>query len=68
MLISILKGYLSSVWISIEQSVMVSGILYVSGVCGCDWSSAVEFTNYREPHWGIDNYRLFNYFSDFAEN
>ena len=24
-----LKGYLSSVWISIEQSVMVSGIVYV---------------------------------------
>jgi len=27
--ISSLKGYLSFVWISIEQSVMVSGIVYV---------------------------------------
>ena len=29
---------------------------------------AVEFTNYGGPSWGIDNYRLSNYLSDFAEN
>jgi len=33
-----------------------------------DRSSAAEFTNYGGPHWVIDNYRLFNYLSDFAEN
>jgi len=27
----------------------------------------VEFTNYGGPHWGIDNYRLFDYLSVFAE-
>jgi len=35
---------------------------------GRDWSWAVEFTSYGGPHWGIDNYRPFNYPSDFAEN
>jgi len=48
-----LKGYLSSVWISIEQSVMVSGIVYVF---------------LRFVIRSIDNYRTFNYLSDFAEN
>ena len=28
----------------------------------------VEFTNYRGLHWGIDNYRAFNYLPDYAEN
>ena len=33
-----------------------------------DWSCAVEFTNFGGGvHWGIDNYRSFNYLSDFAE-
>ena len=42
-----LKGYLSSLWISIEQSVIVSGIVYVfMGSVVRDWSCAVEFTNY----------------------
>ena len=35
----LLKGYLSSVWISIEQSVMLSGIVYVFLGFGVhDWS------------------------------
>jgi len=54
-----LKGGLRSVWFSIEQSVMVSDIAYVfMGFVVHDWSWAAEFTNYGEPHWGIDNYRL----------
>jgi len=57
------------VWISVEQSVMVSGIVYVfMGFVARNWSCAVEFTNYGRPHCGIDNYRPFNYISDFAEN
>ena len=53
----------------IEQSVMVSGIVYVFlGFVVHDWSCAVELTNYRGPHWAIDNYRPFNYLSDFAGN
>ena len=40
----LLKRILSSVWISIKQSVMVSGIVYVF---------------LGAPHWGIDNYRQF---------
>ena len=28
--------------------------------------AAVEFTNYGGPHW--DNYELFNFLSDLAEN
>ena len=48
---------------------MVSGIIYVfMGFVGRDWSCAVEFIDYEGPHWCIDNYRLFNYLSDFAEN
>jgi len=34
----------------------------------CDWSCAVEFTNYGRLHWGMDNCRLYNYFSGFAES
>ena len=54
-------------WISIEQSAMVLfmslwGLSFVIG------HVYVEFTNYGGPHWGIDNYRLFNYLSDFAEH
>ena len=51
--LSSLKGYLSSaVWISIEQSVMVSNIVYVFlGFAASDWSCAVELTNYVGPHW-----------------
>jgi len=64
-----LKGYLSSVWISIKHSVMVSGFVYIfMGSVVRDWSCAVEFTNYGGPHWGVDNYRLLNYLADFAEN
>ena len=37
----------------------------LSGVGGCDWYCALEFMG---VHWGINNYRLFNYLSDFAEN
>ena len=34
-------------WISIEQTVMVSGIVYVvMGSVVRDWSCVVEFTNY----------------------
>jgi len=42
-----LNGYLSSVWILIEQSVMVSGIadVFLEFVVD-DWSHAVEFTNF----------------------
>ena len=40
-----LKGYLSSVCIPIEQSVMVSGIVYVFTESAVrDWSCAVELT------------------------
>jgi len=55
----VLNGHLSSVWISIEQSVMVSGIVYVfMGSVVRDWSPD------RGPHWGIDHYRLLNYLPD----
>jgi len=58
-LITNLKGFLISVWISIEQSVMISGIVYLFlGFVVHDWSCAVELTNYGGPHWGIDNCRL----------
>ena len=61
--------YLSSAWISIEQSVKVSGIVYVFlGFVIDDWSCAVELANYGGHHWGIDDYRLFNYLSDFPES
>jgi len=64
-----LKGDLSSMWISIEQSVMVSVLVYVfMGSVVHDWSCAVKFTNYGGPHWGIDSYKPCNHFSDFAEN
>jgi len=39
------------------------------GACSCDWSGAVEFTNYGGPTGALTvNYRLFNYLPDFAEN
>jgi len=45
-----LNGYLSSMWTSIEQSVMVSGIVDLFlGFAVHDWSSAVEFTNDGDP-------------------
>ena len=45
-----LKGYLSSLCISIEQLVMVSGIVYAFlGFVVHDRSCAVEFTNYGGP-------------------
>jgi len=48
---------------------MVSGIAYAfMGFVALDWSCAGVLTNYGGPHWGIDNYKLFNYLSDFAEN
>jgi len=52
------------------QSVIWHLILFMSlwGFAVCDWSCAVEFTNYGGPYWGIDNNRPFNYLSDFAEN
>jgi len=58
------------VWISIEQSGMVSGTGHtcLPWVVVPDWSGAAEFTNNEGPHWGIDNYRLVNYLTDFAEN
>jgi len=60
-----LKGDLNFVWISIGQSVIVSGIVYVfMRSVAHDWSGADQFTNYG----GIDNYRMFNYLSYFAEN
>ena len=44
----VLPRYLRFVWISIEQSVMVSGIVHVfMGFVVRDWSCAVEFTNNR---------------------
>ena len=53
----------------IEQSVTVSGIVYVFlGFVVHDWSCAVEFINCGGGPPGIDNYRAFNYLSDFAEN
>jgi len=56
-------------WISIEQSAIVSGLVFVlMGFVVHDRSCAVEFTHYLGSHWGIVNYRLFNYLSDFAEN
>ena len=50
---------------------VTDGIWYcscLSGVCGswlvmCSW--VYELWG---PHWSIDNYKLFNYFSDFAGN
>jgi len=50
---------------------MVSGIVYVFHFLGFvvrDWLCVIEFTNCGGPHWGIENYRLFNYLSYFAEN
>ena len=56
-------------WISIEQSVMVYDIVYVSmGFVVRDWSCAVGYTNYGGGHCGIDNYRSCNYLSGFIEN
>jgi len=51
------------VWISIEQSVIVSDIVFLGFVVH-DWSCAAEFSNYG----GIAIDRLLNYLSDFAEN
>jgi len=49
----ILKGDLSSMGILIEQSVMVSGIVYVfMGLAVCDWSCAIELANYGRTHLG----------------
>jgi len=51
------KGYLSSVWISIEHSDTGSGIVYVFlGFVVDDWSRAVELTNYGGGplgHWQL---------------
>jgi len=48
--------------------VPVTGNLYAFlGFVVHGWSRGVEFTNYGRPHWDIDDYRLFNYISDFAE-
>jgi len=52
------------VWISIEQSVVVSGIVYVFlglwfGIGHVQLSLLII---------GIDNFRLFNYLSDFSGN
>ena len=48
--LNILKGGWSSVWISIEQSVIVSGIGYAfMGFMVRDWSWATEFNNYGSP-------------------
>jgi len=56
-------------WIYIEQSVMVSGIVYVyMRFVVRGWSCAVKFTDYGGRHWGIDNCGPLNYLSDFAEN
>jgi len=57
------------VWIPIEQSVMVSVsiiVLWVSpSVIGHEQLSLLIMGG---AHWGIDNYRPFNYLSDFDEN
>ena len=56
-------------WIYIEQSVMVSGIVYVyMRFVVRGWSCAVKFTDYGGRHWVIDNCGPLNYLSDFAEN
>jgi len=48
---------------------MVSGIVHVfMAFASCGWSCAVQLTNYGGGHWGIGNYRPFNYLADFAEN
>ena len=47
---------------------IASGIVNVFlGFVVHDWSFADEFNNYGGPTT-IDNYRPFNYLSDFAEN
>ena len=55
------KGYLSSVWISIKQSVMVSGVVCVlyglSYVIGHVQLSSLIVGG----HWDSDNYGLLNY-------
>jgi len=64
-----LKGYLSSVWISIERWVIVSGIVYVFlGLWFMIGHMQLSLPVRGGAHWGIDNYRLFNYLSDFAKN
>jgi len=52
-------------WISIEQSVMISGIGHVfMGFVACDWSCIVEFTNYGGPIGALTSFGV----SDLAEN
>jgi len=63
-----LKGYLSSAWISIEQSVMVSGIVQVIMVVVVhDWSCAVELLIMGAIE-ALKNYRPIDHLSDFIEN
>jgi len=57
--------YLGSVWFSIEQSVMVFGIVFW-GLWFMIGHSLLGLLN-MGAHWGINNYRLLNYLSDFAE-
>ena len=77
------KGYLSSVWISINQSVMASGIVYIflgfavvighmrSGVYYFWGIGALGAGRWARGagRWalGTGNNRLFNFLSDFAE-
>ena len=59
--VACLKGSWSSVWISIGQSLMVTGIAYViMRFMVRDWSWAVEFTNYGGPT-GDGQLQWFNY-------
>jgi len=68
--------YLSSVWILIAQSVMVSGFwldsqwwyliffMFLWGLCVMIGHAQLSLLILGEPHWGIDNYRLIIYLSD----
>jgi len=48
---------------------MVSGIVYVfMGFAVVIGHEQLSLLIMGGPHWGIDNYRPFNYLSDFAEN
>jgi len=53
----------------LEQSVMMSDIAYVfMGFVAVIDHVQLSLLIMGGPHWCIDNYRLFNYLSDFAGN
>ena len=55
-------------WVSIEQLVMVAGTVHVFTGFVVLIGHVPKSLPIMGPHWCIDNYRPFNYLSEFAEN